>query len=298
MTGRDQGRSADNDPRVRYRGGVSWLLRVLRIAGLAYGGWLALLFVGQRALIFPGQRIPAGEAPSDVEQVWLQTDAGKVEAWFLRGEGPGPRPLLVYAHGNGELIDYAPQMVEPYRRMGFHVLLPEYRGYGRSAGSPSEATLVADAQRFLEQTLERDDVDASQLVFHGRSLGGGVVSGLARHVAPKALILESTFSSLAPIARRYLAPTFLIRDPFDSADAIGALDVPILIIHGDRDAVVTYDHAPRLMSAAKNGRLETFEAGHNDLPHGDRYWTAIRETLEAAGVSTSTSAGAPVGEAP
>lgn len=276
---------------------MAWgtLLRVARAVLLGYGGWLALLFVAQRFMIFPGQRIvpvPGVGAPG-VERIWLDTDQGRVEAWFLPGEGvraEAPGPMVVYAHGNGELIEYARQMVEGYRRLGVSVLLPEFRGYGRSAGSPSESAIVDDYRRFVELAVTRPDVDPERVVFHGRSLGGGVIAALTAHRRPRALILESTFSSLAPIARRYFAPSFLLRDRFDSAEAIAGLDLPILLIHGERDQVVPFPHAKRLEAAAKHVELVRFPDGHNDLPsNATLYWQKIGALLSGAGVIAGPS---------
>jgi len=114
-------------------------------AGLLAGYWI-LLFLAQRALLFPAPAAAGAPArPADAEQVWLAAAAGPTEAWFLPARTPsaGPRPLLVFTHGNGELIDYWPEAFDEPRRWGAAVLLVEYPGYGRSPGQASETTITA-----------------------------------------------------------------------------------------------------------------------------------------------------------
>src|SRR5699024_1012438 len=134
-----------------------------------------------------------------LERLWIDSDEGAVEAWFLPGddvEPARPGPAILFTHGNAELIDHWPDALARYRRLGVSVVLPEYRGYGRSAGSPSEAAIAQDL-RALHALLSADPrVDASRIVYHGRSLGGGAVCTLLDAHPPRALILESTFTSI------------------------------------------------------------------------------------------------------
>ena len=95
------------------------------------------------------------------------------------------------------------------------VLLPEYRGYGRSAGSPSQRAITEDLIAFYDLLARRPEVDAQRVVFHGRSLGGGAVCDLARHRKPAAVILMSTFTSMKRMAPRYLVPGFMVERSSD-----------------------------------------------------------------------------------
>src|SRR5690606_12626092 len=160
----------------------------------------AMLAWIQRKLLFPAHlvRTPS-EVPSlpGLERWFLPTEEGEVEAWFLAGEGVSrerPGPVVLFAHGNGELVDHWPLALEPYRHLGVSVALPEYRGYGRSAGRPSEPAIVRDLCALHARMASDGRVDMRRVVYHGRSLGGGAVCALARHHAPRALILESTFT--------------------------------------------------------------------------------------------------------
>jgi fermentation-respiration switch protein FrsA (DUF1100 family) len=226
----------------------------------------------------------AGAGVRGLEKLSIIVSEGKVEAWFLPAdavEAGRPAPLVIFAHGNGELIEHWPQALDPYRRMGLHLLLPEYRGYGRSAGLPSESAIVEDFVRFYDLVSLRPDVDPRRIVLHGRSLGGGVACGLARSRRPAALVLESTFTSVFDVARQWLVPRALITDKFDSASVVASLDVPVLIFHGTRDRVVPFEHGEKLSRLARRARLVRYECDHNDLPRRpDGYWAEIRRFLQ------------------
>jgi len=249
----------------------------------------------QRWFLFPRYLLrplpSAGTSVRGLETLTIDTPQGNVEAWFLPGDGASPErpaPVVIFAHGNGELIDDWPEMLDPYRRMGLSVFLPEYRGYGRSAGTPSELHIVEDYVRFHDLVRARPDVDAGCIVLHGRSLGGGVVCALAGQRSARGLVLESTFTCIADIARRWLIPRSLIEDRFESESIVRTLDIPILLFHGTRDRVVPYQHALALVQAAKRGKLVTYDCDHNDMARTPQsFWSEIRRYLESLGISTS-----------
>lgn len=199
--------------------------------------------------------------------------------------GDGAHPVVTFAHGNGELIEHWPDLLAPYLEMGVSVLLPEYRGYGRCAGWPSARTIGEDFRWFVEQACSRPDVDASRLVLHGRSIGGGVVCGLARHVHPKALVLWSTFTSIGDVAKRFGIPRILVPDAFDSETALRDVRAPTFIVHGTQDVLIPVAHAHRLAAAAQDSELHLYAAGHNDCPPPrSEHWVALAAFLRNADI--------------
>ena len=220
---------------------------------------------------------PHADRIEGLEKHWLEGAHARVEAWFLPSHLEGPRPAVVFAHGNGELIDFWPQMLEPYRQLGFHVVLPEYRSYGRSTGEPSQDTIVSDFVGFYDILAAREDV--TDFVFHGRSLGGGVICALADARPAQALVLESTFSSMTDMLAAWMVPSMLVADPFDNLASVERFAGPKLVMHGSHDSIVPYKHAQKLAATA-NSTLVTYEADHNDFPP-DRmaYWHEIEQFL-------------------
>ena len=252
--------------------------------------WFALALLLQRPVLFPRHMIPqeliSRQPPHDAEVIWIDTEQGRVEAWFLPGRGVSdaePGPVVLYAHGNGEVMDPYADILAPYREMGVSLMLLEYRGYGRSEGSPSQKRITADFLQFREKLIERDDVDPDRLVYHGFSLGGAALAQLARHHPPRAMILESTFTSVRRMAAGMLVPPFLVRDPFDTLAVVRTLECPILIRHGRADGVVPFRHAERLYEAAEDARLIATAGDHQPLLAEDGF-DEIERFLRESGV--------------
>jgi hypothetical protein len=266
--------------------------RRVGVAAALLAGAVLLMFSIQRLFVFPRYMIKPPDNPSagieGLERLSISTADGPVDVWFLAGRGvtpDAPGPAVLFGHGNGELIDEWAANLEPYRRMGVSLILPEYRGYGRSAGSPSQEAITADLVAAHDMLRARPEVDAGRIVYHGRSLGGGAVCALATQRQPAALILQSTFTSIRDMARRYFFPGFLVRDPFDNVGTIQHLNLPILILHGTRDEVVPFGHAERLQAAAPRATLIAYGADHNDWPPGgEAYWRDIAQFLREAGI--------------
>jgi fermentation-respiration switch protein FrsA (DUF1100 family) len=251
---------------------------VLLAVPLLIAGYWLLLFLTQRSILFPRALGAASGHPADVERVWLTTTAGRVEAWFLppAKRSATPAPLLLFAHGNGELIDHWASAFDAPRAAGFGVLLVEYPGYGRSEGSPSQASINAVMLAAYDHAKARPDVDSARIVAHGRSLGGGAVCLLATARPLAALILESTFTSVRAFASHFAAPGILVRDPFDNVAALARYPGPLLVLHGERDEIIPVAHGRALARAHAGAEFRGLPCGHNDCADG---WPMIRAFL-------------------
>jgi fermentation-respiration switch protein FrsA (DUF1100 family) len=152
---------------------------------------------------------------------------------------------------------------------GLDVLLFDYRGYGRSTGSPGEEGTYRDARAARAVLLQQAGVDAGRVFYLGESLGGAVAVQLAGEAPPRGLILRSTFTSVKEMARQHypVVPAALVVDAYPSLLRIRTLKAPLLVIHGDRDDIVPLSHGEALFAAAPEPkRLEVVRgAGHNDL---------------------------------
>jgi fermentation-respiration switch protein FrsA (DUF1100 family) len=243
------------------------VVAVLGVALLA--GVAALVVFLQRTLMFPGSR---ATLPSEAvlgaggRSVWLEHEGGRTEAWFLPARGAAGGSVLLYAHGNGELIDHWQGAWEPLRDAGLAILLVEYPGYGRSPGRPAEASIGAAMRAAYDWAVREPGIDAKRVVGHGRSLGGGAVCLLARDRELAALVLESTFTSVPDIARDRGFPGFVILERFESLPVVERFRGPILVLHGTQDGVIPVSHGERLHAAAPQSELHTLPCGHNDCP--------------------------------
>ncbi|MEM8710357.1 MAG: alpha/beta hydrolase [Planctomycetota bacterium] len=241
------------------------------------------LWVAQRRMLFPGGFMSLGGAPRTPGLVELKVehDEGATFGFLKRyssASADRPAPLVVYAHGNAEIIADWVFDVEPYTARGFHFLAVEYRGFGTSNGTPSEAHFHSDIQALIAEATQREDVDGDRIVYHGRSLGGAVLGSLARKTNPSALILESTFSSVHSMARRFLAPRYLVRDPLDVHSTLAkSYSGPVMLLHSRVDEVIPFAQFERNLAAARSrragsdGNVET--AIHETMGHNDTWLT-------------------------
>ncbi len=265
---------------------------------LAGGGLLALMIgivalgmLLQRRVLFPAPRVFAdGGPPERVERLWLETGSGRTEAWLLSPSGAGGKrsPLLVFAHGNGELIDHWSREFETALGWGVHVLLVEYPGYGRSTGRPSERSIARVMLEAYDQLVRRPSIDPDRVIGYGRSLGGGAVCALARERRLAALVLESSFTSVRALAAGIGWPGALVLDPFDNEAVLRTFPAPVLVLHGRRDEVIPPGNAPLLARASARSELVWLECGHNDCA---RPWREIRSFLEAHGLLERATSG-------
>ena len=268
------------------------LVKILTAAVCIYAAYCALLFLAQRQVVFPRYMIPTPAAPDlkalGIEPLWLETSFGKVEAWYLPpaiAADAKPAPAVIFGHGNGELIDYWPNELGRFASLGVGLLLVEYPGYGRSAGSPSQDSISETFTLAYDLLATRKDVDPSHIVLFGRSLGGGAVCDLSLKRPSAALILMSCFKSVSAFAVRYLAPAFLIRDPFDNLAAVRRYPGPVLVIHGSFDEIVPFSHGRALHAEAHNAKMVVYEAGHNDCPPDWAiFWRDVEDFLRTIGV--------------
>ena len=189
----------------------------------------------QRFITFPrahpSVQQPAALAAAGGEAIWFDIDGARVEAWFLSVTGDNPAPLLIHAHGNGELIDIQTRSVDALRAAGIAVLLVEYPGYGRSGGDPSEESVTATMVAAYDWAKNDVRVDATRILGYGRSLGGGAVAQLAAHRPLAALVLESTFTSIGEMVRAEGVPGWLVVNEFDTRAVLAQYSGPVLILH-------------------------------------------------------------------
>ena len=251
---------------------------------------LAAVWAFQRRLIyFPFGRVadPASVGLPAARMVSFPTrDGHMLAAWWVPAAARPRATMLVFNGNAGNRAMRAP-LARRLAEGGLNVLLFDYRGYGGSSGTPTEAGLVEDARAALQYLRARDDIDSKRLIYFGESLGSAVAARLALEDPPAALVLRSPFTSLVDVARvhyPYLPVSWLLRDRFDTLSKIATLRSPLLVIAGDRDAIVPPDQSRRLFDAAPSPRRLVIVAGadHNDtaLFMGEEMLAAIFQLLD------------------
>jgi dipeptidyl aminopeptidase/acylaminoacyl peptidase len=213
--------------------------------------------------------------PAIYEDVWITTEDGvRLHAWFMpaRNIPPGtPAPAILHVHGNAGNISSHQSFSDFLTLRGFHVLIFDYRNYGRSdPGHTRRPELVRDTRAVLDALLERPNVDPDRVGVLGVSLGAAfALEAAAADPRVRAVATVSAFSSWQAVASDMLpvAGPLLIRPGADPADAAPRLaDRPLLIMHGDRDEIIPLPHAARIHAAAEQAGVPAELWTH---PEGD-----------------------------
>lgn len=262
-------------------------LFALALLGACLAGCTGVFFQPYRTLV---------RTPDDIglayEDARFETADGVVlHGWFLPAAGSACATVL-FLHGNAENISTHIASVYWMPRYGFSVFLPDYRGYGTSAGAPSLPGVQADIDAAMRYLRSRPGV-ADKVVMLGQSLGGASAIYYAAHGAERAhiqtLVVDSAFSSYRGIAREKLAGFWLtwplqyplswtISDAYSPLAAVTQVaPIPLLVIHGEADAVVPVHHGEQLYAAAHEPKelWEIEGAGHIEALR----MTAVRARL-------------------
>ena len=216
-------------------------------------------------------------------------DGTQLHGWFIPGRGDD---TLVWFHGNAANIsNRVYNIMLLYQHVGANVFIFDYRGYGRSDGKPSEKGLYSDGEGGLEYLRSRDDIDHDRLVLFGRSLGGCIVAELAMRHRVKAVILESSFTSVDAMARYnrpaiafFIPSRLLIKSRFDSIKKMPLIHSPVMVVHGDMDITVPISMGRELFDAANEPKrfYEIRGATHDDthIVGGKNYFAALRDFID------------------
>lgn len=246
---------------------------IFRIVLFSVAGFVIILYFFQsRFVFFPTRRIEA--TPDDValpfEPVEIRTDDGvKITGWFVPAENAGG--TILFFHGNGGNISHRLDSLLIFHELGLSTLIIDYRGYGRSEGKPSEEGLYLDAQAAWKYLLEQRSTEPDKIILFGRSLGGAVAVHLAGKHKPKALIVESTCTSIPEIGSDIypFLPCALLRwlsrYQFNAAEGVSQAACPVLVVHSRDDDMIPFSHGQAIFDAA-GGPKEFLEitGSHNE----------------------------------
>lgn len=260
---------------------------LLVLLGLV-SGLMLLIWWGQERILF--QPPAFSDARLEPGRVEYEASDGQPLAGYLVGDPRTATGILLCFHGNADLavwqLDWAGEVA---KRTGYAVFLAEYRGYMSLGGKPTYATTQVDAEAAYTHLRDSLGADTTRLAYYGHSLGSAVAAELAAKHPPRALVLQSPFTSARAMARLIVSPPFVMawktvsRIHFDTEQIVSTLDVPVAVAHGRGDRVVPFRMGFEVHAAAKRkGPLLAVDAaGHNDLAEvaGEDYWRWISEAL-------------------
>jgi fermentation-respiration switch protein FrsA (DUF1100 family) len=272
------------------------MARPLVTAGFLVAGAALLVFVlvvatlvlrQDRLMFYPTRRLAAAPESFGLDATELSViteDRVRLHGWWIRGAG---RRVLLYFHGNaGNAADRLERTRALHDRLGLDVFLVDWRGYGRSEGTPSEEGLQRDGRAVYRTAIE-SGFHPEQIVLFGESLGTAVAIDLAAKWACAGVVLETPFLSARALARVHYpwVPLFLVRDRWNNEARVADIPVPKLFIVAEKDEVAPAAHGRRLFETARGVRelLVVPGAHHNDVwvVGGDAYWGAWEKFLSA-----------------
>jgi fermentation-respiration switch protein FrsA (DUF1100 family) len=210
-------------------------------------------------------------------------DGTLLNAWFLPArsrDGAQAKATILFLHGNAENISTHFRNIVWLPAEGFNVLALDYRGYGASEGTPSVAGMQLDIDAAMRSLLSHKNVDPARIIIFGQSLGGALAIHYAAHSVYRtnirAVIVDSAFSDYRQITREKLAGSFAtwpfqwlpwltVDNDYSPAASVAAISpLPLLLMHGDQDAVIPHHHSLRLFEQAREPKelRITRGAGH------------------------------------
>jgi fermentation-respiration switch protein FrsA (DUF1100 family) len=238
------------------------LLSLLAGLALIYVSFGVVLYLFQGSMVYlaklPGRALDA--SPADIgleyEDVHIDTaDGERLHGWYVRAADA--RGVLLFFHGNAGNISHRLESILIFNRLGLDVLIVDYRGYGQSTGSPTEQGTYRDARAAWDYLVETRQKAPADIVVFGRSLGGAVgawlAAGLKADEQPAAVIIESSFSSGADMARR-LYPVYparlLTRLEYPVVEYASRLQCPVLVVHSRDDEIIPFSMGQAIYAAA------------------------------------------------
>jgi pimeloyl-ACP methyl ester carboxylesterase len=245
-------------------------LSIIAILVIIYLLALSLLYIFQRPLLFPA----VGEV-SDInrESIVFTNNDIDLNGWVLN---QGKQKAIIYFGGNAEQISGNINLFEDVLQE-YSVYLVNYRGYGKSAGKPTEAGLFSDALFIYDQIKSKH----SSISVIGRSLGSGVAVYLGANRIIEKLALLTPYDSIAEVAQSHypMFPTrYLVRDRFESIHRAVDITVPVLVVAAEFDLVVPNIHTEKLLNQLVNSKVifqMVRNVAHNNIDESEEYRAAL-----------------------
>jgi len=244
--------------------------------------------VEDRFIFFPTRQLVGSpkDIALDYSSVHITTSDGvRLHGWWVPANPE--RGVVLFFHGNAGNISDRLDSIRIFHELDLSVFIFDYRGYGQSEGEPSEQGTYRDGEAAWRYLADERHVDPTRIVMFGRSLGAAVAAEIALQHRPRALILESAFTSIRAMARAampWLPVGPFLRTRYETLRKVRAVECPILVVHSRDDEIVPFEQGKALFDAAREPKafLE-LRYGHNEgfILSGNTYTDGLEKFVSA-----------------
>ncbi len=222
---------------------------------------IAIYFYQRNLLYHPSENnYQNDKIQFNYDEIFITVDEEiQLKSWIIKKDFKKFKTLVIF-HGNaGHLSNRIYKLNELYK-LDINILLISWRGFSGNKGSPTENNLYKDAEAAIKW-LNEEGVNNNQIILYGESLGSGVAVEVGKENNFNSIILESPFTSIensAKIYYPYLPVRLILKDRYDSISKIKMINIPILIMHGEKDDVVPFSMGKELFEKANSPKQSYF----------------------------------------
>ena len=227
---------------------------------LVYFIILTVIYFAQRSLMYhPSENnyLDENKLNHKIEKMKISSDDELTSWYFKKNES---FKTLLFFHGNAGSLENRIYKLNDLSKLNLNYLIVAYRGFSGNKGSPTELGLYKDS-RVAKYWLNLNNISDQNIILYGESLGAAVAVDLAKDHKFAGVILESPFTSMLKLSRKYYpwAPTgLLLKDKYETDKKIKKVFSPILILHGRKDKIVPFEMGQELFKKANNPKYNYF----------------------------------------
>jgi len=230
---------------------------LLGLTAIIYGLFAGYVYLFQNRLIYVPYHdlyTDPGDAGLDFKDVYLTTaDNIIIHGWFVPGPEEEEKGVVLFCHGNAGNISHRLQTLEYLHSLNMSTLIFDYRGFGKSQGSPHEQGTYKDVRAAWDYLTKDRGINQERIFIMGRSLGGAVAADLAAEKSPAGIVLESTFTSIPDIGKDiffFLPVKLLAKYSYSTKEKLQRFTSPVMIIHSPEDEIIPFRHGRNLYEQA------------------------------------------------
>ena len=220
--------------------------------------------------------------PAEIEKVKITTkDKINLIGWFYNRNLEEFKTILFF-HGNAGSLENRTYKLNHFKNLNLNFLIIAWRGFSGNKGKPNEMGLYEDAKSAIKW-LKAKGIKEKNIILYGESLGTGVVVEVAQNKNYAGVILESPFTSMVNMGKKYypfFPVSLLLKDKFESYKKINNIFVPVLIMHGKVDKIVPYDMGKKLYELANEPKFfYSQEYGDHMIEYDEKLLAALKKFI-------------------